>query len=466
MPRGRSGSPAARCTAGSSGMGSERRPKRQPRYEHRIVTLALLSGLPAVALALVLLWRGDFTLRTQWTLTILMVGVWLAFVGVVRERVVRPLQTISNMLGALREGDFSLRARGSDPDDALGLLLLELNSLGEDLRAQRLSALEATALLRRVMEEIDVAVFAFDESRALRLVNRGGAALLGRPAEQPLGKDAAELGLAHALAGDAPRVLEIAFPGRPGVGRWELRRGTFRQGGLPHQLLVLADVSRALSEEERQAWQRLIRVLSHELNNSLAPIKSIAQSLADLVRREPPPADWREDLSKGLGVIGSRAESLSRLMAAYARLARLPRPRLEPVPVAEWVRRVTALETRRPVNVCPGPDLTIQADGGQLDQLLINLVRNAVDATLEGDGAVEVGWETRNGRVDVWVRDEGPGLADTANLFVPFYTTKPDGSGIGLALSRQIAEAHGGALTLSNRAGHRGCEARVSLPVD
>src|SRR2546428_2794781 len=298
------------------------------------------------------------------------------------------------------------------------------------------------------MEEIEVGVCACDASPALRLVNRGGVALLGRPLEQLLGKSAAELGLADCLVGEAPRVLTLDLPRG---GRWELRRGTFRQGGLPHQLLVLADVSRALSEEERRAWQRVIRVLSHELNNSLAPIKSIAQSRVELVRRDPAPPDWRDDLRKGLGVIGGRAESLSRLMAAYARLARLPRPRLEPVPVVEWVRRVAALETRRTVSVCPGPDVTIHADGGQLDQLLINLVRNAVDATLEGGGGVELGWTAHNGRLEVWVRDDGPGLADTVNLFVPFYTTKADGSGIGLALSRQIAEAHGGTLTLANR---------------
>src|SRR5437660_8998221 len=446
-------------------MVSERRRKPHMRYERRIFALALATGVPAAVLALFLLWLGDFAARTQWTLTILLVVVWLAFVAALWERVVRPLQTISNMLAALREGDFSLRARGSDPNDALGLLFLELNSLGEDLRAQRLSALEATALLRRVMEEIDVAVFAFDEARALRLVNRGGAALLGRPAEQLLGKDAAELGLADTLAGDAPRVLEIAFPGRAGQGRWEVRRGTFRQRGLPHQLLVLADVSRALSEEERQAWQRLIRVLSHELNNSLAPIKSLAQSLAELVRRDPPPPDWRTDLENGLGVIASRAESLSRLMAAYAQLARLPQPRLEPVSVVEWVRRVAALETRRAIVVCPGPEVTIQADGAQLDQLLINLVRNAVDATLESDAQVAVSWAARNGRLEVWVRDGGPGVADTGNLFVPFFTTKAEGSGIGLVLSRQIAEAHGGTLTLANLDDRRGCEARLSLPI-
>jgi signal transduction histidine kinase len=431
------------------------------RHEGQVFWLALAGGLPAVALVIVLLWTGDFESRTQWTLGALVIGFWLAFAALVRERVIRPLQTVSNVLAALRERDYTLRARGSNPEDALGLLLLELNSLGDDMRAQRMGALEATALLRRVMEEIDVAIFAFDGSQTLQLVNRSGAALLGRPPEQLLGRDAKALGLAGALAGETPRVETLAFPER--AGRWEVRRGTFRQGGLPHQLLVLADVSRALSEEERQAWRRLIRVLSHELNNSLAPIKSIADSLLELVGRDAQKAGWQEDLRKGLGVIASRSESLSRLMGAYARLARLPPPRLEPVSIQDWVRRVVALETRRPVVVRPGPDLTIRADSGQLDQLLINLVRNAVDASVEGSGTVEVGWETRNGRVDVWVRDEGQGLADTANLFVPFYTTKPNGSGIGLALSRQIAEAHTGTLVLVNRPG-RGCEARVSLP--
>src|SRR5216110_143171 len=457
----------ARCTAGSSDMAS----KSAARHERRVFWLVLLGGFPAVALALGLLLFGDFAPRTQWTLTLLVAGVWLACATIVREHVVRPLQTVSNVLAALRERDYTLRARGSNPEDALGLLLLELNSLGDDLRAQRLGALEATALLRRVMEEIDVAIFAFDAAEALRLVNRSGAALLGRPPEQLLDRGAASLGLAASLAGDAPRVDTLAFSGRS--GRWEVRRATFRQGGLPHELLVLADVSRALSDEERQAWQRLIRVLSHELNTSLAPIKSIAESLRGFVERTPAATEWRADLLNGLSVIASRSESLSRLMAAYARLARLPPPRIEAVAVDEWVRRVVALETRLPVSVRPGPPLTIRADGGQLDQLLINLVRNAVDATLDAGGegkgdvevGVEVGWAAPNRHLEVWVRDDGPGVADPANLFVPFYTTKPEGSGIGLALSRQIAEAHGGTLTLGNRNGAVGCEARLALPL-
>jgi len=380
----------------------------------------------------------------------------------VRERVIRPIQTISNMIAALREDDFSLRARGATTADDLGLVFLELNALGETLRQQRLGAQEATALLRRVMNEIDVAVFAFDAERRVRLANPAAARLLGRLPSELTGRSAAELGLAPFLEGDPGAVRDAVFGGR--TGRFGLRRGEFRQGGRPHTLLVLADVSRALRDEERAAWQRLIRVLGHEINNSLAPIKSVAQSLQSRVAREPA-APLGPDLADGLALIGGRAESLSRFMSAYARLARLPRPRLAPLDVETWVRRVAGLETRHPVAVAAGPALTIQADGDQLDQLLINLVTNAVDAVLHaGSATVEIGWRLDEGTLEVRVRDDGEGLPESGNLFVPFFTTKPTGSGIGLALSRQIAEGHGGTLQLANRADARGCEACLRLP--
>ncbi len=439
------------------------RPAQPSAFERRILLLSLLAGTPGGVVALTLLWTGDYSDRLRWTLTVLVVAAWLGVTLALRERVVRPLQTISNMLAALREGDFSIRARGAREDDALGLALLEVNTLGETLRSQRLGALEATALLRTVMAEIDVAIFAFDEHRALRLVNGGGERLLDQPAERLLGRTSAALGLAECLRGEDERTVDLDFPG--GRGKWQLRRGSFRQDGLPHQLVVLSDLSRVLREEERQAWQRLIRVLGHEINNSLAPIKSIAASLRDLLARPTLPGDWREDLGDGLAVIAGRSESLSRFMAAYALLARLPSPQPKPMDVEQWVRRVAHLETRLPVRVAPGPPMTISADGDQLDQLLINLVRNAADASLETQGAVEVGWMRNGGMLDVWVRDNGLGVSDTTNLFVPFFTTKPNGSGIGLALSRQIAEAHGGALTLENRRDTRGCEARLRLPL-
>ncbi|HET7551167.1 MAG TPA: ATP-binding protein [Gemmatimonadaceae bacterium] len=433
------------------------------RFENRIFWLALLAGAPGVIAALLLLWTGDHSTRAQWTLTIIIVGAWLAVVLTLRERVMRPLQTVANMLAALREGDFSIRGRGARTDDALGLVLLEVNTLGDTLRSQRMEALEATALLRTVMEEIDVAIFAFDELRRLRLVNRGGERLLGQKADVILGSTSASLGLGGYLRGDPERTVDLDFPG--GHGRWQMRRGTFRQGGRPHQLLVLSDLSRALREEERLAWQRLIRVLGHEINNSLTPIKSIAASLRDLLARPTRPDDWQEDVGAGLTVIAGRSEALGRFMAAYALLARLPSPQPRPVDVEAWVRRVSRLETRVHVCVDPGPPITIEADGDQLDQLLINLVRNAADASLETGGEVSIGWSRNTSTVDVWVRDEGLGLSDTANLFVPFFTTKPSGSGIGLALSRQIAEAHDGTLTLQNRTDASGCEARLRLPL-
>src|SRR5439155_25963626 len=253
------------------------------------------------------------------------------------------------------------------------------------------------------------------------------------------------------------------FPG--GLGRWGMRRNSFRQGGLPHQLLVLADLSQALREEERQAWQRLLRVLGHELNNSLAPIKSISGSLAGLLKKPTPPEDWKEDMQRGLGVISARADALSRFMEAYSRLARLPQPRLQPLEIEPLVRRVAGLETRVPVALMPGANVLVQADGDQLEHLLINLLRNAADAALETKTGVKIGWTKAGAQLEVRVEDEGPGLSNTANLFVPFFTTKPGGSGIGLALSRQIAEAHGGSLTLENRKKGTGCVARLRLPL-
>lgn len=432
-------------------------------YEHRLFVLTLAGGLPALMVALIVIWFGDFSTRVQWTVTLFLVACWIAFAAAVFNRVVYPLQTLSNLLAALREGDYSIRGRRGRVDDALGDVFHEVNLLGMTLRGQRLSALEAGALLRAVMTQIDISVLAFDGAGRLKLANRAGERLLAPSGEEILGRTADELGLAECLEGESAKTADLSFPG--GAGRWGIRVSTFWEQGLPHRLLVLADLTQALRREELQVWKRLVRVIGHELNNSLTPIKSIACSLTSLISTDPLPDDWRTDANQGLNVIAGRVESLLRFMEAYARLAKLPPPKKRRMEVAPWVTRIVGLETRMPIRLNAGPEMSVLGDGDQLDQLLINIIRNGVDAALQTDGAVEVGWKATDGALEVWVRDEGPGLAGKSNLFVPFFTTKPGGSGIGLVLSRQIAEGHGGTLTLENRKPGPGCEAVLKLPL-
>ena len=431
--------------------------RRRLRFETRIVLTSFAALAPLLVAIALLAWHAS----AKVLMTVGVVAAVSIFIAtyVLHERVVYPLRTVVNLIAALREEDYTLRPRDLDRDDILGEAMIELDALRETIESRKLEAIEAGALLRAVLAEIDAAIFTFDPERRLRLVNRAGERLLARPALRLIGQTAEQIGLADLIADQSPQTVDRQFPG--GAGRWSVRRTTFREGGLPHRLLFIADISRALREEQAQAWQRIVRVLSHELNNSLAPIQSIADSTARLVARDPLPEDWRHDASNGLRVIASRAESLTRFMRGYAQLARLPPPRKQPVDVGALVRRVAALEKRLPIAVGEGPPVVIDADQDQLEQLLINVVKNAVDASLQTEGGVAIEWRTRGAAAVVEVLDEGPGIASTANLFVPFFTTKPSGNGIGLALVRQIADAHGASFTLENRRDRQGCVAQL-----
>ncbi|HYK01514.1 MAG TPA: ATP-binding protein [Thermoanaerobaculia bacterium] len=426
-------------------------------YERKIILIAAGALTPVVITALLLAFLGDFPAKVQWTVLAVITVSVLAVTFYLHENLVYPLRTLSNLITALREEDYSLRARHTKRDDALGEAMVELNALATLMESRKLEAVEAAALLRGVLEQIDVAIFTFDDQGKLRLVNRAAERLLAQPAERIIGLTASQLGIGD-LSQDA--TVDRTFPG--GTGRWDVRQSTFRERGVPHRMLVIADITRALREEEVEAWRRIVRVLGHELNNSLAPIKSIAASLERLVTREELPDDWRDDLARGMRVIGTRTEALTRFTRAYAQLARLPEPRKRDVRLRDLVQRIAALETRVPVSLA-GPELVVRADEDQLEQLLINLVKNAADASLETGGNVTIEWRRAHDAVVICVADEGRGISGTANLFVPFFTTKPQGSGIGLFLSRQIAEAHGGTLSLENRADGRGAIATLRL---
>ncbi len=428
------------------------------------LTLLVLGGaVPAVAVAMYFLWTVEpLALEVRWTLTALVVLVWTAAASAARQLAVRSLHLVANLLGALREGDYSIRGLSARSGSSMAMVMREVNDLGSTLQRQRTEAVESTVLLTHVMEEIGVAVFAFDPTHSLLLVNKAGERLFGRPSASLLGSGAAALGVDEYLSGESRRLVERSFHGRQ--GRYEVRRAMFYRDGRPHHLVVIADISQALREEEQAAWQRIVRVLSHEINNSLTPIKSIAHSLRRIVDRvEVFPR--QDEVSQGLSLIEERSGALGRFLRSYAQLARLPKPQPKPLQVAALMTRIVELEKRLPVTVTPSADVALVADSDQLEQALINIVRNAVDASLETNGAVAVGWRTDGEWVELVIDDEGRGLPDTSNLFVPFFTTKPNGSGIGLALSRQIAEAHGGTITLVNRTGAAGCRATIRLPL-
>ena len=436
-------------------------PTRGPSYESRVFLGALMVAVPSLVATAVLLWRREPDSLT-WIVAAMVLAATLMLAYRLRNRVVFPLYTLSNLLEALREGDYSLRGSRARRRDAIGDVVWEINELSQTLRQQRVRVEETSALLGKVIASSDIAIFTFDDQHRLRLVNPAGERLLASRAHHLLGSSAADLGLLDCLEVPVAATLKRAFPG--GSGRFDVRHAVFREGGRPHDLLVMTDLSRALREEERAAWQRLIRVLGHELNNSLAPIKSMAGTLTSLMAQNPRAEDWREDLGDGLELIGDRAEALSRFMAGYTSLARLPAPSKRTIALDEVLAHVVRLEQRMGVTLDAGPEVQIEADPDQLEQALINLVKNAVEASLPTGGAVTVRWLADAEEVLIEVVDEGPGIASTENLFVPFFTTKPGGSGIGLVLALQIVEGHGGSLALDNRTPGPGCIARIVLP--
>lgn len=448
------------------------RTRRRLSFERRIRIWIAAAAIPFLV---TLLWALKLQGLSRTSIALIVatsMAAWAIAASYFFEGLIRPLQTLSNIVAALRENDYAFRARGARRGDALGDLALEINALASILQQQRNSALDALALADRVMTSMQSPVIAFDEAQRLRLLNAAAERAFGLHRGDAMGRPAAALGL-QTLLEQKDESLYTSQTQSQSQTRWSIRRATFRLYGIPHTLFVLSDVAAALQEEERIAWQRLIRVLGHEINNSLTPIKSIASMLRSRplhLSAELHTSQDLDDMRRGLMVIEDRADSLNRFLQAYQQLSRLPQPSMRPLSLRSLIDRTAPLERRLRIQVESANDVELHADPDQLQQLLINLLKNAADAALDPElrnatPAVEVHWTIGPGHLTLQVIDNGPGLTNPANLFVPFYTTKPDGAGIGLTLSRQIAAAHHGSIHLRNRTGHTGCIAEVTLPL-
>ena len=457
------------------------------RFEARLRLYSAALCLPILGLLTALLLIKHLSATSIISILIIVVLALLLAVTTFIDQVIRPLQTLANVVAALREEDYSFRAAGARANDPFGDLAIEINALADMHQAQRLGSIEAAALFRRVIAELDAPVLAFDPSQRLRLANPAAERLFGINIARDLGCSAAELDLEMLISHNTDDAIHIDNKLARAPSRWMIHTTHFRQRGVPHSLLLLSDVSTALREEERVAWQRLIRVLGHEISNSLAPIKSIAGSLRSRIPQNEELNGSLSDFDRGLEVIESRAESLNRFVQAYRQLAQLPAPSLHRVAVRPLLERVVSLEQRLPIQLKNVPEAEILADPDQMEQLLINLIRNAVEAafsareesiskavvakqaqpsaTIALAPEVTVQANAEAGFLSITIADNGPGLTNPGNIFVPFYTTKKTGTGVGLTLARQIAEAHQGTLELTNREDTRGCEAVVRVPI-
>lgn len=431
--------------------------KRSP--EDTVFYGALFLGAFFLACICWLFSRSDISWLGIVTFIPVSLVVCLATPFYLRRVLQRHFYSLANVLESVRSGEFSMRVTASNPTTAWSEVYREINDLTDRLQGSRLDELEEDILLDKLLAEFEVPVLVFDGRRVLKNVNQKGCRLFAKSREELVGLRVEQLNLHDLLEHESGAVIDHWFPEQG--GRWELRKNYFVRRGQRFLLVLINDLSRALREEERVAWQRLIRVLGHELNNSLASLTSVSETLLSRLEDEKN-EQWHETQRRGLSLISQRSTSLLRFTESYTQLAKLPAPKKRPTDLMELIASVS--------EITPGTFLLrnrnssiLEADPDQLQLLLINLLKNAVEASSE-ESPVEISWDQFKQGVRIHVVDSGVGLPASDNLFVPFYTTKEHGSGIGLFLCRQIAEAHGGTLQLRNRDDAAGCVAELWLP--
>jgi len=429
-------------------------------FSQKIFTLTLAASIPSYVCCLIFLWLIDYSVYAKVLLTTLLSLSVFGFAWLIKQQLQFQFQTLSNLVEAIRGGDFTLRGKKRADNDPLTELTGQINLLSASLSEQRVASEEAYRLLDKTIAHINVAIFALDANNKIKLANPAAGRLFSCNFLQLFGQSAESLALTTFFTGEQTQLLEHTFPG--GSGRWQIRLDSYRDKGIQGKLLFITDLKTVLREEELKAWKNLIKVISHEVNNSLYPISSMSQTLAKLVNREPLAEDWKEDLSEGLSVIGERANNLTDFIKRYAKVAKLPEPNKQIFSMSQLIAHTAIIQSNPQdiiIDESSNQNMELFADRSMIEQVMINLLKNA----LEAGAPVELSWGENKQSQWLIILDHGQGIKNTANLFVPFYSTKPTGSGIGLVLCQQILDKHQGRLTLENSK-HAGCLVKVTLP--
>jgi len=382
------------------------------------------------------------------------------------------IRTLSNLIESMIDGDYTLRGR-LQTNQAFQELLNSVNVLAGTLSKHKIEAKESRLLLERIMEQMDAMVLATDEQGFVVMANASAHKLILGEVDKANNIQISNIQLSALPIG--AEIINantgiIDFKSGSITGEHFLSKEAFFSDGKQHQLYTLTNAERLLMEKERKAWQSLLRVLSHEMNNSLTPIVAISQSMQKKLQK----ADSeivKASLLDGINIINERADSLSQFIASYSQLSQLPKPNKSIFKLALMIEKLATLYPDCKINCLFDTQLLIEADKSQLEQVLINLFKNAVEAMENVDEKIiEISSSTEGNWQHITLRDFGTGIANLANVFVPFYTTKPQGSGIGLALCRQILFNHNGSIKIDNHQvaypeKHQGVEVVLSLPI-
>lgn len=437
-------------------------PSHKISTDIRIFLWVLASAIPMLVLLGFLFFDEKLTTGMQLLISGISVGWVVIVASIVREKVIHHIRTLSNLIEAIRAEDYSLKSSRTREPGELAELYQQVNALNDKLKESRQSEMELQNILEKIVNQINVAIVACDVDDRISLVNKLASKLLRQSADSLIGSDLSSTPFSQLPLDKDSQLLDYAFPGAD--GRWQINQQHYRHHGKPGRILFITDLKQVLSEEETNAWQRLIRVIGHEVNNSLTPITSICQTVDTLMQR-PYEERNEDDIREGLGVISERAKGLKEFISVYSRIARLPEPQKVIFSVGALIKKIRGMyqdaKVTFPENV---PDIELFGDPVHIEQILINLIKNGIEANQESELPLEFSIELEDEHCEFIIRDKGLGISNPANLFVPFYTTKPQGAGIGLTLCRQIAAKHNGHVTLGNRKDTKGAVAKLILP--